>query len=82
MLGRLFDNESSSWRIEKLLVSSQVLAHFDSELPLDLACDASPYGLGAVLAHKYPDGSEHPIGYTSRSLSTAERKHDAYCQSA
>ena len=66
---RAFENS------KKLLVSSQVLAHFDSELPLVLACDASPYGLGAVLAHKYPDGSEHPIGYASRSLSSAERNY-------
>ena len=49
--------------------------HFNPALKLVLACDASQYGVGAVLAHKYPDGSEHPIGYASRSLSSADRNY-------
>ena len=58
-----------------LLTSSSLLVHFDPKLKLILACDASAYGIGAVLAHKYPDGSERPIGYASRSLSKAEKNY-------
>ena len=29
-----------------------MLVHFDPKLPVVLACDASSYGIGAVLAHK------------------------------
>lgn len=43
---------------KKLLLSANLLVHFDPKLPLLLACDASAYGVGAVLAHRMPDGSE------------------------
>ena len=60
---------------KKLLLSSNCRTHFDSSLRLTLACDASNYGLGAVLSHKMPDGSERPIAYASRTLNTAERNY-------
>ena len=54
-------------------MSSNLLIHFNLNLPLVLACDASQYGIGAVLAHRLPNGSERPIGYVSHTLNTAER---------
>ena len=58
-----------------LLTTDTLLVHFNPDLPLILMCDASSYGIGAVLAHRMPDGTERPIGYTSRSLSKAERNY-------
>ena len=60
---------------KKLLMSSGVLMHFNPSLPIVLSCDASSYGVGAVLAHKMPDGSERPVGYASRTLTPAERNY-------
>lgn len=36
-----------------------------------MVCDASAYGVGAVLFHKV-DGAEKPVPYASRTLSKAE----------
>ena len=57
------------------LSSAPVLAHYKTQLPLQLAGDASSYGVGAVLSHKYPDGSERPIAYASRTLLSSERNY-------
>ena len=54
------------------LMAAPVLAHYDSKLPLRLAGDASNYGIGAVISHVYPDGSERPVAYASRTLSKSE----------
>ena len=56
----------------KLLMSAKLLTHYNPRLPIILVCDASAYGIGAVLAHRMPDDSERPIAFSSRTLNPAE----------
>ena len=60
-------------KIKTLILSSDFLVHFQKDLPVILVCDASSFGLSAVLAHIMPDGSEHPIAFASKSLNKAEQ---------
>lgn len=54
---------------------NEILVPFDSKLPIILATDASPYGMGAVLSHIYPDGSERIIQCASNSLTETQKKY-------
>ena len=54
------------------LLSSDVLVHYDSTLPVVMAGDASAYGVGAVISHIMPDGRDHPIAFALRTLSSSE----------
>ena len=40
-----------------------------------LACDASQYGVGVVISHLMPDGTECPVAYGSRILTKAEKNY-------
>jgi hypothetical protein len=52
-------HQALSARTKELLQSADLLVHFDPSKPLILATDASDYGVGAVLSHQLPDGSEY-----------------------
>ncbi|XP_054259702.1 uncharacterized protein K02A2.6-like [Macrosteles quadrilineatus] len=64
--------EQSFQKVKEIITNEIVLTHFDPVLPLVLATDASPVGLGAVLSHRFPDGSERPIAFASRTLTKPE----------
>ncbi len=69
------EQEAAFQECKTMLSSESVLVHYDMKKPLILACDASGYGLGCVLSHQMEDGSERPIAYASRTLSTSERNY-------
>ena len=61
--------------LKSRLTSTPVLCIYDKKLPLKLDCDASSYGVGAVLSHVYPDKSERPIAFASRTLTGSEKNY-------
>ena len=67
--------EHSFVEAKKVLSSSDVLVHYDPTLPIRMAGDASAYGIGAVIAHIMPNGSERPVAFASRTLSSSEQNY-------
>ncbi|XP_018395972.1 PREDICTED: uncharacterized protein K02A2.6-like, partial [Cyphomyrmex costatus] len=66
---RAFNSAKQAFCNDKILVS------FNPNLPIVLATDASPYGVGAVLSHVYPNGTERVIEYASNTLNDTQRKY-------
>ena len=67
--------EAAAFKASKQLLSSQCLFHYNRHEEVVLSCDASAYGIGSVLSHRFKDGTEKPIGFVSRTLSPAERNY-------
>ena len=62
-------------RFKEMLSSNLVLAHFDPKMRVGISCDASDVGIGAVLFHRYDDGTERPICNVSKTLTTTQRRY-------
>lgn len=62
-------------KLTTALTEDSILAHYDPKLPLVLAADASSKGVGISLLHRFPDGTERPVMYGSKTLNSAEQKY-------
>ena len=54
--------------------SDKILTHYDVKLPIVLVCDASQYGVGAVVSHLIEE-EEKPIAFSSRTLTKSEQNY-------
>ena len=61
--------------LKDTLAWSNLSVHYNPKLEVQLAVDASPVGLRAVISHITADGTERPIAYASRSLTKSERNY-------
>ena len=57
---------------KRRLLNADLLVHFDAGKKIILTCDASQYGIEAVMSHIMEDGTERPISFVSRTLAPAE----------
>ena len=69
------DCKTAFAQLQTALSSSPILIHCDPNSPLRLACNASAYGVGAVISNIMPDESEKPIAFMSRTLTKAEHNY-------
>ena len=67
--------EAAYSKIKKTMSSAPILIHFDQTKEVRLTCDASEYGIGAMISHILEDNSEQPIAFASRTLNDAEKQY-------
>ena len=48
---------------------------FDPMIPLKLTCDASPYGVAAILSHIVEENKCKPIAFASKTLSKSQQNY-------
>lgn len=67
--------QSAFEKIKLLLTTAPVLINPDFNKKFFLHCDASDYGIGAVLVQLDEEQQERPIAFMSRKLNTAQRNY-------
>ena len=69
------EEEAAFQQLKTMLCQDTVLVHFDPKQEIGISCDASSVGIGAVLFHRYEDGSERPIANVSKTLNQTHRNY-------
>ena len=61
--------------LKRALTEAPCLVHPDVGRPFVLQTDASNIAVGAVLLQKQEDGSEKPVGYFSKKLTSVQKRY-------
>ena len=75
-LNELLEKKDWEWTPEcleaffkiKVLTSDLFLTHYNQDLGIIVASDASSYGIGSCILYKMPDGSNKPVAHASKTL--------------
>ena len=67
--------ETAFQQVKDMLVSPEILAHYDPDRPTVIAANASSERIGAVLLQIQDDGRRRPVCYASRSLTDTEKRY-------
>ena len=69
-------HEHALRHLKTALAEAPVTAYFDPDKPTEINVDASPVGLGAILAQtNSTTGDKHVVAYASRSLTAVEQRY-------
>ena len=69
------EEEAAFNQLKTMPCADTVLAHFEPNQEIGISCDASEVGIGAVLFHRYSDGSERPLANVSKTLTDTQRRY-------
>jgi hypothetical protein len=70
------EQDKSFKELKRRLTNAKTLAYFDQDADTVLISDASPVGLGAILAQRQEDCDQYrAVCYASRALSDVERRY-------
>ncbi|KAF7232934.1 hypothetical protein EG68_03677 [Paragonimus skrjabini miyazakii] len=62
-------------KVKAMITSDLLLTHFNPSLPIEVASDASNFGISALIFHILPDGAENAIAHAARSLTPVEKNN-------
>ena len=68
-------HHNSFEKLKEVLQSDLLLTHFDPEMNIIIAADASDYGVGAVISHQFAGGQEKANAHAGRALTKAEKSY-------
>src|SRR5882724_4563692 len=72
------DEQKAFEELKRLITSTPILIQPDQIVYFRLETDTSGYATGAVLSQLCEDDRWHPVGFTSKSLSSAERNYEIH----
>lgn len=67
--------QEAFYKLKKALISPPILIFPNLEKPFRVICDASAFGIGAVLCQLDEVGNERVVSYASRTLNKAEHNY-------